>query len=196
MWQSMSETKYRVNEIFRSVQAEGANTGTPCVFVRFAGCNLKCPFCDTDHDPYVEMTRVQIDQEIDKLSDRDKDLLVVFTGGEPCLQLKESDVVGGMHPKAVETNGTLPVPKWINWTTISPKSKLPPESFRCANEIKVLMGMFDEDWMASLEALHPALYIQPLEKAGKMNIKDCLDFLKRHPRWKLSVQWHKLTGVR
>ena len=192
----MNAKVYKVNEIFRSVQAEGANTGRPCVFVRFSGCNLKCPFCDTDHDPYKEMTAAEIDAEIDRLSRGNPDLLVVFTGGEPCLQLVEEEVIGGMRPKAVETNGTLPVPKWIGWTTISPKSKLPFEAYRGAQEIKVLMGMFDEEYMAGLERLHPALYVQPLEKAGKMNIRECLDFLERRPAWRLSVQWHKLTGGR
>lgn len=156
---SMSDKVYKVNEIFRSVQTEGANTGRSAVFVRLAGCNLKCPFCDTDHDPYVEMTRVEIDQRINELSHGDGSVLVVFTGGEPCLQLVESDVVGGLHPKAIETNGTLPVPKWIDWVTISPKSKLKPECFRAANEIKVLYGMFDDAWLESLESMHPKLFI-------------------------------------
>lgn len=81
----MRETKYKINEIFRSVQAEGANAGRSAVFVRFAGCNLKCKFCDTAHEPYVEMTKAEIEAKIDELSDSDSSVLVVFTGGEPTL---------------------------------------------------------------------------------------------------------------
>lgn len=188
--------KYKVNEIFRSVQAEGRNSGTPCVFVRLAGCNLACPFCDTDHDPFTEMSAEEIDRRIDELANGDPDLLIVFTGGEPCLQLKESEVIGGTRPKAIETNGTLPVPKWIGWVTVSPKSELPLESYRGASEVKVLMGQLSEEYLAKLEETHAALYVQPLERAGKMNMRECLDFLKRRPRWKLSVQYHKLIGIR
>lgn len=192
----MKETKYKVNEIFRSVQAEGANSGRQAVFVRFAGCNLKCKFCDTAHEQGEDMTAEEIDAKIDKLSNGDKGLLVVFTGGEPCMQLKEDEPLGGGRRTTVETNGTLPVPGWIDWVTVSPKTSLKPESLKRASEVKVLCGMFDEDSLKSLEGLHCALYMQPMEKNGDMNVKECLAFLKGHPCWRLSVQWHKLIGVR
>ena len=83
----MSETKYKVNEIFRSVQTEGRNPGRSAVFVRFSGCNLDCPFCDTNHETFAEMTKEQIDDRIEKLSGGNENVLVVFTGGEPTLQL-------------------------------------------------------------------------------------------------------------
>lgn len=192
----MNATKYKVNEIFRSVQTEGRNTGRSAVFVRFSGCNLDCPFCDTNHETFVEMTRDEIDEQIEKLSDHNKDVLVVFTGGEPTLQLKENEVIGFDHPKAIETNGIIPAPSWINWVTISPKTKLPLANLKRANEVKVLYSYFDDSYLEELAHLHCHLYLQPLEKCGSMNIKDCVDFQTLHPEWKLSVQWHKLTGVR
>ena len=188
--------KYKVNEIFRSVQAEGYNAGTSCVFVRFSGCNLDCKFCDTNHDPFIEMTKDEIDAKIEELSDGNKNVLVVFTGGEPTMQLKEDEIIGGEHPKAIETNGTLEVPSWIGWVTVSPKSKLSPKNLRRANEVKVLYGYFDDKYLEELIGIHAMLYIQPLERNGRMNIKDCVNFITKHQEYKLSVQWHKLTGVR
>lgn len=187
---------YKVNEIFRSVQAEGRNAGTSCVFVRFSGCNMDCKFCDTNHEPYVEMSAKEIDDKIEELSNGDKDVLVVFTGGEPTIQLKEDEVIGGKHPKAMETNGILPPPSWIGWVTVSPKTKLTPNQLRRANEVKILYGFFDDDYLTSLIGIHALLYIQPLERNGAMNINDCVDFITKHPEYRLSVQWHKLTGVR
>ena len=112
------------------------------------------------------------------------------------MQLKEDEVIGAGHPTAVETNGTLNVPSWIGWVTISPKSKLPLKSLRRANEVKVLYGYFDDTYLEELIGIHAMLYIQPLERNGRMNINDCVKFITKHPEYKLSVQWHKLTGVR
>ena len=111
---------YRINEIFYSLQGEGANSGTPAVFVRFAGCNLHCPFCDTDFDTYTEMTAEEI---LDEIGQYPADF-VVLTGGEPSLQVDDA-LVDAMHSRdlviAVETNGTHPLPDNIDWVTVSPK---------------------------------------------------------------------------
>ena len=111
---------YRVNEIFYSLQGEGANTGTPAVFVRFAGCNLRCPFCDTEFDSYTEMTAAEIADEIGRFPAD----FVVLTGGEPSLQVDDA-LVETLHARdlviAVETNGTRPLPADIDWVTCSPK---------------------------------------------------------------------------
>lgn len=192
----MNETKYKINEIFRSVQTEGMNSGKSAIFVRFSGCNLDCKFCDTNHETFVEMTKDEIDKEVEKLSRGNSNVLVVFTGGEPTLQLKENEVIGLNHPKAIETNGIIPAPSWINWVTISPKTKLPLANLKRANEIKVLYSYFDDSYLKELTNLHCHLYLQPLEKCGNMNIKDCVDFQMLNPEWKLSIQWHKFTGVR
>lgn len=196
---SKKETKptiYRINEIFRSVQAEGANAGRSAVFVRFAGCNLNCRFCDTNHDPYKEMTAAEINAEVERLTRGDKTVLIVFTGGEPTIQLKEDEVLGGENPKAIETNGLITPPSWIGWVTVSPKTKIDPKHLRRANEMKVLYGFLPDDYLLSLIGIHAALYVQPLEANGFMNTHDCVKFITEHPQFRLSIQWHKLTGVR
>ena len=110
----------KVNEIFYSLQGEGFNTGTPAIFVRLSGCNLDCPFCDTDHISGKEMTEGEIIEEVSRY----KASLVVITGGEPALQLTES-LVEMLHllgkTVAVETNGTVELPKNVDWITLSPK---------------------------------------------------------------------------
>ena len=187
---------YRVNEIFRSVQAEGANAGRAAVFVRFAGCNLDCRFCDTNHDPYVEMTAAEINAEVACLARGDRNVLVVFTGGEPTLQLREDEVLGGDNPKAIETNGIVAPPSWIGWVTVSPKTRLSPKALRRACEVKCLYGLLPDEYYLSLVGIHAALYVQPLEANGVMNTADCMRFIGEHPQFRLSVQWHKLVNIR
>lgn len=79
---------------------------------------------------------------------------------------------------------------------MSPKTKLDLCALRRANEIKVLYGFFEDDYLVSLIGIHAALYIQPLERNGQMNVRDCVAFITKHPEYRLSVQWHKLIGVR
>ena len=83
---------YKVNEIFYSVQAEGRKSGRPAIFVRFSGCNLQCPFCDTNHEPYRLMTKEEIEKEVDELDkDSDSKAMIVMTGGEPTLQVDDDE---------------------------------------------------------------------------------------------------------
>ena len=132
----------RINEIFHSLQGEGRHTGTPAVFVRFSGCNLHCPFCDTDHAVGREMSDEEIIAEV-----RRHDVpLVVLTGGEPSLQLdapflkKLKEATGATI--AIETNGTHPLPPGIDWVTLSPKTGIAdrdlPIVLDRADEIKVV----------------------------------------------------------
>ena len=111
----------RVNEIFYSLQGEGYYSGTPAVFVRLSGCNLRCPFCDTRHESGREMSEKEIVEAVGQYPARH----VVVTGGEPALQLTES-LVDALHAVgryvAVETNGTHPLPDNVDWVTLSPKS--------------------------------------------------------------------------
>ena len=196
----MNTKTYKVNEIFHSVQAEGANAGRPAVFVRFSGCNLSCPFCDTNHAPAVEMTGAEIDREIDRLANGDTRTLVVFTGGEPCMQLEGGERLANGYTTAMETNGTLEVPRWIDWVTVSPKSMLPTDAliYLKAKEVKFLCGLLPDWHMVKVAASHPYLkaYVQPLERDGKMNIEEAVAFVRAHPDFTLSVQWHKLLGVK
>lgn len=190
---------YKVNEIFLSVQAEGRNTGRLAVFVRLSGCNLKCPFCDTEHEPFTEMTGEEINTEINRLAP-DMETLVIFTGGEPTLQLKDTEELAAGHPRAMESNGTGKLPAWWtenDWLTISPKTKLALEDYRAAKEVKVLFGYFHPDYVQILaENLQCELYLQPIERGGKFDVRPIIEYMEKHPAWKLSVQWHKLTGTR
>lgn len=193
--------KYRVNEIFYSIQAEGANAGRAAVFVRFAGCNLKCLFCDTDHEPYREMTKDEIEAEVNSLAPMTA--MVVITGGEPTLQLRDEERMFSGRYVAMETNGILPAPYWVRWRTFSPKTKLPLDRLADADELKFLHGQFDdaylkqiEEWAMSTSPQKPC-YIQPTaDKDGRFDALPAIEFAKAHPYWRLSLQFHKLIDIR
>jgi organic radical activating enzyme len=123
----------RVNDIFYSLQGEGRNTGRAALFVRFAGCNLKCSFCDTDFASYHELSEDYIMAELVvrcmDLGLTNEKPMVVLTGGEPTLQVDE-DFVDLLHEEdfyvAMESNGILPAPRNLDWLTVSPKGDPPP----------------------------------------------------------------------
>jgi organic radical activating enzyme len=198
---------YRVNDIFYSLQGEGHNTGRAAVFIRFAGCNLRCSFCDTEFDTYREMTAEEIVASINTYSAR----FVVLTGGEPTLQVDEA-FVDQLHQYgfevAMESNGTRPAPNNLDWLTVSPKisgEKWKVESgWRLPDEVKVV---FDEDTVPetylpspSTLSLSPILYLQPCDtgnaERNAIIINRCIDYIKEHPQWRLSLQTHKLIGFK
>ena len=198
---------YRVNDIFYSLQGEGHNTGRAAVFIRFAGCNLRCSFCDTEFDTYREMTAEEIVASINTYPAR----FVVLTGGEPTLQVDEA-FVDLLHQHgfevAMESNGTRPAPKNLDWLTVSPKisgEKWKVESgWRLPDEVKVV---FDEDTVPetylpspSTLSLSPILYLQPCDtgnaERNAIIINRCIDYIKEHPQWRLSLQTHKLIGFK
>ena len=192
--------RYKVNEIFYSLQAEGKNAGTPAVFVRFAGCNLQCPFCDTNHEPFVEMTKDEIEARVKEL-DPSGEAIVVITGGEPTLQLTEKEPMFENRSTAMETNGIIKAPRWVKWVTISPKTKLSQAKLANANELKFLYGWFENKYLTEVIAPFATLYgiklfIQPTaDKDGKFDIHPAAEFAKAHPVWRLSLQWHKLFNI-
>ena len=197
MWLPMR--KYEVNEIFYSVQAEGRNAGRAAAFVRFSGCNLDCPFCDTNHEESVEMTAAEIDRAVAELAPAGA--MVVFTGGEPTLQLSDGEELCRGYFRAIETNGIIPAPRWIDWVTISPKTEIPDGNLFRANEIKMLYGWQNEARMKRVEAtVAPRavlLYAQPIaDEKGNFAVGEVVDFVKRNPAWRLSLQWHKLFNIR
>ena len=110
----------KINEIFYSLQGEGFHTGTPAVFVRFSGCNLKCSFCDTQHEEFRMMTDDEIIAEVCTYPCQ----MVILTGGEPGLSI-DSQLTKALHAAgkyiAIETNGTCVLPEDIDWVTCSPK---------------------------------------------------------------------------
>lgn len=196
----------RLNEIFYSLQGEGAHTGVPCVFVRFSGCNLHCPFCDTSHERGIEMSDADIVAYISSYPAE----WIVLTGGEPSLWIDASFIhtlhVATGKKIAIETNGTMPVPEEIDWITLSPKSGLAPDApalprVQRADEIKVVDTGQDLEPYFSLPQYrsNTLMYLQPCYVA------DCEEFarntartvarVKADTRWRLSVQAHRYLNI-
>ena len=190
----------KINDIFYSLQGEGCNAGRAAVFVRFAGCNLRCPFCDTEFDTYREMTDEDIVAAVKALCPLP--VLVVLTGGEPTLQVDEA-FVDLLHRHgfevAMESNGTRPAPRNLDWLTVSPKGK--QSRGRAADELKVV---FDEDTDPEVfladDTVQATLCLQPCDTGdGERNayiIERCIAYVKSHPQWRLSLQTHKLIGFK
>ena len=208
-------TMYRVHEIFYTLQGEGAHSGIPAVFVRFSGCNLRCPWCDTEFDGYTEMTADQIIAEMQDLYDipNARRKMCVLTGGEPALQV-DKPLIDALHAAGfyicIETNGTRSLPAGIDWITCSPKegTKL---ALQQVDEVKVVFtGTYDpEIWRTQLKAEHWML--QPLRYTGEWlmtsgideweddandNLDETVRYILAHPFWRLSVQLHKIVGLR
>ena len=187
-------TVYRVNEIFYSLQGEGRWTGMPAVFLRFAGCNLHCPFCDTDFTASTAMSLSDILREVRSLSGTCR--RIVVTGGEPALQL-DAPFVNAFHAEGyrlhVETNGTRPLPEGIDWVTLSPKDAWQdaPVVLDKADEVKVVYtGQDVTPWAAFPASCH---YLQP---CSGQNTKEVVGYVLDHPVWQLSLQTHKLLDIR
>ena len=196
---------FRVNNIFYSLQGEGHNTGRAAVFIRFAGCNLRCSFCDTEFESYREMTEEDILTVIRDYSSH----FVVLTGGEPTLQVDET-FVDFLHQHgyevAMESNGTRPAPRNLDWLTVSPKvsrdGRYEVRGERLPDEIKIV---FDENTnpeaiLSPLTTKHsPLLYLQPCDMGDPVRNKGitqaCVEYIKAHPQWRLSLQTHKLIDI-
>ena len=187
----------KINEIFYSLQGEGHYTGTPAVFVRFAGCNLKCNFCDTDFTSFTEMTEDDIVRETGQYPTNH----IVITGGEPTLQITAS-LVSKLHDAGkyvqIETNGTNVLPDGCNidWVTCSPKYKA--VRLQHIDELKVV---FEGQDMSQYDGLTASEYsLQPCdtqdEGKNKEILRQTIDFILKNPKWKLSLQTHKILNVR
>ncbi|MBC7605216.1 MAG: 7-carboxy-7-deazaguanine synthase [Ramlibacter sp.] len=208
---------YQVKEIFYTLQGEGANAGRPAVFCRFAGCNLwsgreddrataQCKFCDTDFvgtDGTLGGKFAAAHELAQRIADQwprgAANQFVVFTGGEPLLQLDVA-LVDAVHSQgfqiAVETNGTLEPPAGIDWICVSPKAGA-SWVLKHGSELKLVWPQpgFDLDEIGALAFEHR--FLQPMDGDKKMiNTKLCIDQCLATPAWKLSIQTHKLTGIR
>lgn len=188
---------YRVNEIFYSLQGEGANVGRPAVFLRFSGCNLRCPFCDTDFAASQELSLADIRSRILSYPAR----FIVLTGGEPSLQVDDA-LLQMLHAEgytvSIETNGTHLLPSGIDWVTVSPKEERPPILTR-ADEVKVVfIGQDVERYHNTISA--DRYYLQPcsMVKDGRVsdNREQVIAYCLAHPHWSLSLQTHKLLNIR
>lgn len=209
---------YAVKEVFYTLQGEGANAGTPAVFCRFAGCNLwsgreadragaVCDFCDTDFvgtdgeaggkfaDAQALARAIDAAWPIRDAPER----FVVCTGGEPLLQLDRA-LVEALHAKgfriAVETNGTVPAPQGIDWVCVSPKSDA-PLALEAGHELKLVFPQpkAPPERFERLAFRH--FFLQPMDgPARDANLRATIAYCLAHPRWHLSIQAHKVVGIR
>lgn len=189
----------KINEIFYSLQGEGHHAGYPSVFIRFSGCNLKCPFCDTRHEEGIFMDDDAIVHAV-KLYKAD---WIVITGGEPALWI-DADFIRLLRRAtgkkiAIETNGSVPLPEGIDWVCVSPKEA--PVVVDYADEIKVVdIGQPLEDYFSlpcrrekTLMYLQPC-YVPDPEEFAKNRLRTVRRVLA-DPRWTLSVQLHRFLGI-
>ena len=209
---------YSIKEIFYTLQGEGANAGRPAVFCRFAGCNLwsgreedrataVCTFCDTDFfgtdgdggGKFRSADELAHAIAAKWPSDRVQRRFVVLTGGEPLLQV-DAALVDALHAKgftiAMETNGTLTPPKGIDWLCVSPKadSKLAVSS---GQELKLVYPQPGVDPASFVDLQFENFYLQPLDGPDRVaNTAKAVAYCQQHPQWNLSVQTHKMIGIR
>ena len=207
---------YKVKEIYYTLQGEGARTGRAAVFLRFTGCNLwsgreedrhdaVCQFCDTD---FIGMDGINggkydansLAEKVNSLWPENGDeRYVVCTGGEPLLQL-DKDLIKAFHKYnfevAIETNGTINVPKGIDWVCVSPKAGT-DVVVQKGNELKLVVrqeGISPENFESWA---FDNFYLQPMD--GPLLAEFTMwatEYCLQHPKWKLSLQTHKLLGIR
>ncbi len=210
---------YSVKEIYPTLQGEGAQSGRAAVFCRFSGCNLwsglerdrstaVCRFCDTDFvgtdgpggGKFVtaEALAQRIVQCWESRAGKTEHRFVVFTGGEPALQLDDA-LVETLHRTgfevAIETNGTLPLPDSIDWVCVSPKAGSKLEVVK-GNELKVVVPQpgVDLEALSALDFRH--YFVQPMDGPRlKENTEEAIRYCQSHPQWRLSVQSHKYLGI-
>jgi 7-carboxy-7-deazaguanine synthase (Cx14CxxC type) len=206
---------YSVKEIFLTLQGEGGQAGRAAVFCRFAGCNLwsgreadraaaVCSFCDTD---FVGVdgpgggkfaTAEALAGAVASHWRGEGRRLVVFTGGEPLLQLDEP-LIGALHSQgfeiAVETNGTIAAPAGLDWVCVSPKAQA-PLAITTGQELKLVFPQADVD-PARFEALaFERFFLQPMDGPDRVAATAAaIDYCLAHPKWRLSVQTHKYLGI-
>ncbi len=216
---------YTVKELFPTLQGEGAHAGRAAIFCRFAGCNLwsgreedrasaVCQFCDTDFVGSdgigggkfntAQDLAVAIEQSWKSTSAGPQQRYVVFTGGEPLLQLDE-DLINALHQKgfevAIETNGTIKVPKGVDWVCVSPKAGSDLIVLQ-ANELKLVVPQADRDSLERLMSRFEKMdyrnrFLQPMDGPDiKSNTELAVALCQKRPLWRLSIQSHKLIGIR
>jgi 7-carboxy-7-deazaguanine synthase len=210
---------YSVKEVFYTLQGEGANSGRAAVFCRFTGCNLwtgreqdrakaVCRFCDTDFlgtngtGGGRYRSAAELASRIAATWPRDTEVagspFVVCTGGEPLLQLDE-DLISALHVRgfevAVETNGTKPAPPGLDWVCVSPKADA-GIAIRSGNELKLVYPQAEAPPERFEDLAFDHFFLQPMDGPELLaNSRRCIDYCRAHPRWRLSLQIHKILGM-
>ena len=198
----MEEPVYSLVEIFESLQGEGRNTGRPCVFVRFAGCNLACPWCDTDVSRRFSASLSDLMRELAGYRARS----VILTGGEPTVQEGMPELVAALKEAGwwigVETNATGE-PAWlafVDYVACSPKAEF-PDSVRLTRADEVRVVASSEDVAQFCRTVKERIaatdyYVSPCERDGQVDFATAKAVLGKLEGWSLSVQLHKLLGFR
>jgi 7-carboxy-7-deazaguanine synthase len=199
---------YRVNELFMSIQGEGYWTGRPAVFCRFSGCNLWtgreedraaaiCTFCDTNFVDYEEYSLNQLVTEIALRWPGGGTPMIIFTGGEPLLQL-DDQLVNTLRDQgwytAVETNGTRPLTVNVDWVCVSPKT--PTVRITKGDELKLVYPQkIQPEQFTGLDFQH--FWVSPMDGPNlKSNTEQAYAYCLNNPQWRLNTQLHKQIGVR
>ena len=197
---------YDLVEIFESLQGEGRNTGRPCVFIRFAGCNLKCPWCDTDVTKKFSASLADILAELGRYKAKS----VILTGGEPTLVKEMPELVAALKKDGywigVETNGTIAA-DWlgfVDYVACSPKmefSDLYDSSLalKDANEVRVVAS--SEKVVGFCRKIRGRIvatdyYVSPCDRDGQIDFATAKSVLSQLDGWSLSVQLHKILGFK
>ena len=207
---------YRIKEIYFTQQGEGKNTGKDFVFVRFAGCNLWsgkekhrasaiCKFCDTDFygtdgvNGGIYETKDLVTKINSLWISKDSEIRVVLTGGEPLLQVDDSLITALKKANiyiAIETNGTLKAPKGIDWICMSPKANTDIQLTE-GSEIKVIYPQENLDPADFNNMNFSNYYMQPMDsKDYEANVSKSVEFCMQNSNWRLSLQTHKILGIR
>ncbi|OCG27332.1 radical SAM protein [Gilliamella sp. wkB108] len=202
-------SEFRIVEIFESLQGEGYNTGMPAIFVRFAGCNLNCTWCDTN---FRQFTRFTLDELMTKIQEY-KSNNIIITGGEPTMVKNLSLLLRPLKAKgyfiAMESNGLGKVDPLIDYLAISPKfcyqSRYQKSQQTKANEVRIVVEEHDDfiHFCHNIEKhIHaPRYFLSPCEKNGEFNMLKTIELLGEinHKRidnkWLLSLQTHKLANI-
>ncbi len=206
--------RYRLHAIFSSLQGEGRNVGRPATFIRFASCNLACRWCDTHKDEKMQLAASEILRELGRLGNRS----VVVTGGEPTVQPGLDDLLLELRRAgywlALETNGVVAPrrPELFDYIAVSPKPQylsryLDGTMLRRADEVRIVattaeIAAFCRAMRARIQAA--AYYVSPLEEDGRIHYRRALTLLRKVnrldpdllPPWSLSIQMHKVIGIR
>lgn len=189
----------QIVEIFYSIQGEGTWTGTPATFVRLAGCNLSCRFCDTD---YAIKEFATVGQIVDRVREVGGDCpMVILTGGEPLAQKETLSLIRALRDDGrrvhIESNGTIftELPEDV-WLCVSPKERVDNRMAQRANEAKLIVDRRVPEEHLALFPTMQTILLQP-EGNRESNVALALDYIKTHPkRFRLSLQTHKMIGVR